>query len=144
MMRGHHEERTVSEQQRGRPIAERLYAAFSAGDIETVIGLLDPGIVWELVGPAEIPYFGRYDGVAGVRRFFDLLGAHCQVERFEATRITETETGVMAEGLERGRFSGHRDPYEMRWCHIFTVSGGRIMSFTDYLDTAPMLAAWRS
>jgi ketosteroid isomerase-like protein len=123
--------------------AETLYAAFARGAIEVVLEQLDPDITWELVGPAEIPYFGRYNGIAEVRRFFDLLGTHCVVEAFEINHLTETSTGVVAEGLERGRFAGHPDHYEMRWCHVMTMSQGRITTFTDYLDTAPMLAAWR-
>ncbi len=35
-------------------------------------------------------------------------------------------------------------PYEMRWCHVLEIEGGRIVRFTDHLDTAPMLAPWRS
>ena len=127
-----------------RAIAEALYEAFGRGAIDDVLALLDPAIGWELVGPAEIPYFGRYEGIAEVGTFFDLLGTHCIVERFEVNNITETEDGVIAEGLERGRFARHRDAYDMRWCHVMTMSRGRISSFTDYLDTAPMLAAWRS
>jgi hypothetical protein len=37
-----------------------------------------------------------------VRRFFDLLGEHCAVEKFDVDRLTETSTGVVAEGRERG------------------------------------------
>ncbi|MDX2381183.1 MAG: nuclear transport factor 2 family protein, partial [Acidimicrobiia bacterium] len=127
-----------------RTTAETLYAAFAQGAIEVVLELLDPDITWELVGPAEIPYFGRYEGVTEVRRFFDLLGTHCVVEAFEVNHLTETATGVVAEGFERGRFAGHSDTYDMRWCHVMTMSQGHITTFTDYLDTAPMLAAWRS
>jgi ketosteroid isomerase-like protein len=125
-------------------VAETLYGAFARGAIDVVLEQLDRDVVWELVGPSELPYFGRYEGIPEVRRFFDLLGTHCLVERFEVTGIVETESGAVAEGFERGRFAGHPDAYDMRWCHVMTMSGGRITTFTDYLDTAPMLAAWRS
>ena len=125
-------------------VAASLYDAFGAGDIERIISLLDPAVVWELVGPDEIPYFGRYEGVAEVRTFFERLGEWCIVEQFEVSRIVETERGALAEGLERGRFTGRDAGYDMRWCHVMTISSGRITAFTDYLDTAPMLAAWRS
>lgn len=127
-----------------RATAEALYEAFGRGAIDEIVALLDPAAVWELIGPAEIPYFGRYEGVEEVRRFFDLLGTHCVVERFEVRRLTETAAGVVAEGFERGRFSGRVASYDMRWCHVMTMSEGRITSFTDYLDTAPMLTAWRT
>lgn len=127
-----------------RATAEALYGAFARGAIDEVLEHLDPGITWELIGRSEIPYFGRYEGVDEVRRFFDLLGEHCVVEQFDVDRLTDTSTGVVAEGRERGRFASHPEPYEMRWCHVMTMSSGRITSLTDYLDTAPMVAAWHS
>jgi ketosteroid isomerase-like protein len=127
-----------------RAVAEHLYAAFGEGDLDTVLGLLAPDIEWELVGPREIPYFGRYDGLDEVRRFFGLLGEHCIVESLEPQRFTAADEMVVVEGVERGSFRGRPEPYEMRWCHLMTVSGGRIVRFTDHMDTAPMLAAWRS
>jgi uncharacterized protein len=127
-----------------RAVAEQLYAAVGAGDLDTVIGLLAPDVEWELVGPPEIPYFGRYAGIDQVRMFFELLGEHCIVESLEPQRFTVADDVVVVEGVERGSFRGHPEPYEMRWCHLMNISGGRIVRFTDHMDTAPMLAAWRS
>jgi uncharacterized protein len=125
-------------------VARKLYEAFGQGDVEAMTAVLDPQVEWELVGPTEIPYFGAYRGTEEVRRFLGLLGKHCQVEQFEIQSLTETERGALAEGRERGRFTGHPHAYEMRWCHVFEISGGRITRFTDHLDTAPMIEAWRS
>ena len=127
----------------GRVVAEQLYAAFGAGDIPGVLSLLAPDVIWELIGPDDIPYFGRYEGVQQVESFFELLGHWCIVESFEVTRITTTDVGVVAEGTERGRFADRVRSYDMRWCHVMRVADGRIVEFTDYLDTAPMLEAWR-
>jgi ketosteroid isomerase-like protein len=32
----------------------------------------------------------------------------------------------------------------MRWCHVLEIDQGQITRFTDHLDTAPMIEAWRS
>jgi len=125
-------------------VASRLYEAFSGGDVEGFLALLDPEVEWELVGPEEIPYFGAYRGIEEVRRFLGLLRDHCQVEEFEVRSLIETEHGALAEGRERGHFTGHPGIYETRWCHVLEIDGGRVKSFTDHLDTAPMIEAWRS
>jgi ketosteroid isomerase-like protein len=125
-------------------LAHRLYEAFGRGDVEGLLAVLDPQVEWELVGPAEIPYFGSYRGTGEVRRFLELLGDHCQVEEFEVRSLIGTERGALAEGRERGRFTGHPLAYEMRWCHVIEIDGGLITRFTDHLDTAPMIDAWRS
>ena len=125
-------------------LARRLYEAFGRGDVDGLLAVLDPQIEWELVGPAEIPYFGSYRGTEEVRRFLELLGGLCQVEEFEVRTLIGTERGALAEGRERGRFTGRPVAYEMRWCHVIEINGGRIKRFTDHLDTAPMIDAWRS
>jgi uncharacterized protein len=125
-------------------VATNLYEAFRRGDAEALLALLDPVVEWELVGPDEIPYFGAYRGVDEVRRFLGLLGEICQVELFEVRSLIGTDRGALAEGRERGRFAGRRQPYEMRWCHVLEIDQGRITRFTDHLDTAPMIEAWRS
>ncbi|MEM9516538.1 MAG: nuclear transport factor 2 family protein [Actinomycetota bacterium] len=125
-------------------VAAQLYERFQSGDIDSVLDLLDPDATWELVGPTEIPYFGRYRGRDDVERFFGLLGEHCVVEAFGVDRITPTADGAVAEGFERGHFAGKSVSYDMRWCHVMTIADGRIQRFVDYLDTSPMLAAWRS
>jgi ketosteroid isomerase-like protein len=125
-------------------VAGRLYEAFGRRDVDALIAVLDPGVEWELVGPSEIPYFGAYRGPEEVRRFLGLLGEHCQVDEFEIQSLVTTDRGALAEGRERGRFRGHSLAYEMRWCHVFEIDGRRVTRFTDHLDTAPMIAAWRS
>ena len=123
-------------------IANRLYAYFEAGDIDALLGLLDPEVEWELVGPREIPYFGKYKGLDEVRTFFERLGSSLEVERFDLDTITATTSGAVAEGSEQASFRANGERYEMRWCHVIEVEDERIVRFTDYLDTAPMLAAW--
>jgi ketosteroid isomerase-like protein len=125
-------------------VAWKLYEAFGRGDVDALIAVLDPEVEWELVGPSEIPYFGAYRGPEEVRRFLALLSEHCQVDEFEIQSVVATGQGALAQGRERGRFKGHPLAYEMRWCHVFEIDRGRITRFTDHLDTAPMIAAWRS
>ena len=123
-------------------LAARLYESFTAGDIDGVLALLDPDIEWELVGPHEIPYFGRFTGLDEMRTFFELLGSHLTVEQFDLDTITPTASGAVANGSERASFVKNGACYEMRWCHLMVMRDGLIVGFTDYLDTAPMLAAW--
>jgi ketosteroid isomerase-like protein len=77
-------------------VASRLYEAFSSGDVDGLLALLDPEVEWELLGPEEIPYFGAYRGIEEARRFLGLLRDHCQVEEFEVRSLIETEQGALA------------------------------------------------
>lgn len=125
-------------------VANELYAAFLAGDLEAIYALLDPGIEWELVGSSEVPHFGIYRGIDEVKRFFSIVGEINRLESFEVLSCTETEKGAYVECRERGHFEGHPRQFEMRSCQILEIEDGRIVRFRIYQDTAQMLDAWRS
>ena len=128
----------------GCAVARQLYDAFLAGDLDAIYQLLHPAIEWELVGPAEVPHFGRYEGLEGVKAFFATVGRINHVESFEVVSYTETEKGACVECLERGHFEGHPLPFELRSCQIMELEDGRIRRFRIYQDTARMVDAWRS
>ena len=48
--------------------ARRAYAAFAAGDLETVKGVLHPDVVWHVTGNSSVS--GDYKGVDEVLGFF--------------------------------------------------------------------------
>lgn len=125
-------------------VAKQLYEAFLAGDSDAIFALLDPDIEWEIVGTKEVPHFGVYRGLDEVKRFFALIGEINRVESFEVLSCTETEAGAYVECRERGHFEGHPDKFDMRSCQILEISGGRIVRFRIYQDTAQMVDAWRS
>ncbi|WP_299494422.1 nuclear transport factor 2 family protein [uncultured Shewanella sp.] len=125
-------------------IANRLYDAFLAGDIEGIFILLHPDIVWELVGSDEVPHFGRYQGVEAVRAFFDTIGRINRVKAFEVLSLTETEKGAYAECREQGHFQDHPKEFDLRSCQILEIQAGLITRFTIYQDTSQMVDAWRS
>ena len=78
------------------------------------------------------------------RGFFASLGEHGVVESFVVDRITRTDDGALAEGSERAHSCGRSASYDMRRCQVMRIEYGRITSFVDHVDSAPMLAAWRS
>jgi ketosteroid isomerase-like protein len=84
-----------------KKLATDLFESFADGNIEAVLALLDPAVEWELVGPHDIPYFGRYVGTAQVRRFFERLRATIEVLSFEVDSITSRAPG--RAGRCRGR-----------------------------------------
>ena len=125
-------------------VARKLYDAFLAGDVRGIFALLDPRIEWEVVGPGEVPHFGVYRGLDEVERFFSIIGEINRVESFEVLACTETATGAYVECRERGHFSGHPKPFDMRSCQLMEIENGRIVRFRIYQDTAQMVEAWRS
>ncbi|MBY6188818.1 nuclear transport factor 2 family protein [Microbulbifer agarilyticus] len=125
-------------------VAQQLYDAFLAGDLDGIYALLDPNIEWELVGSEEVPHFGVYRGLDEVMRFFSIVGDINRVESFEVLSYTETEKGAYVECRERGHFAGHPQHFDIRSCQILEIESGRIVRFRIYQDTSQMVDAWRS
>jgi len=125
-------------------VAKKLYEAFLAGDPQAIFALLDPNIVWELVGSEEVPHFGLYRGIDEVKRFFSIISEINRVESFEVLSYMETECGAYVECRERGHFEGHPRHFEIRSCQLLDMKDGRIVRFRIYQDTAQMVDAWRS
>jgi uncharacterized protein len=57
-------------------LAQKLYAAFGRGDIQTILDHLTADVEWRLEGPASLPLAGIRHGRAGVAGFFQELAAH--------------------------------------------------------------------
>src|SRR6476469_6168456 len=55
----------------GAPLLRTGYAAFAVGDLDTVLGMFDPSIIWHT--PESISFGGTYVGPAAVGDFFGKL-----------------------------------------------------------------------
>jgi uncharacterized protein len=54
-------------------LIQHAYAAFGAADLQTLLGLMTPDIVWEFPASNAIPWAGTFRGPDEVARFFGAL-----------------------------------------------------------------------
>lgn len=126
-------------------VIRRVYAAFQAGDLEAVLDSFAPDASFEAVGsPPLLPFSGRWQGRAELRRFFLALAETAEVLRFEPEEVLPLGPGrVFATGWEEMRLRSTGNLVRSRWAHLFTLAGGRIASGTEWADTAALLVAHR-
>jgi uncharacterized protein len=110
----------------------QAYAAFGRGDIPGILDLLDDHVDWS--SPQALPQGGEFTGKEGVLKFFESVGAAWDPLTVEAETVTEFGPDrviglVQAKGTLRG---GQAVDYGA--AHIFTVHGGRITRFREYVD----------
>jgi ketosteroid isomerase-like protein len=113
-----------------------LYAAFAAGDIPTVLGLMDPAIVWNEA--ENFPYADRnpYEGpqeiLTGV---FMRLGA--EWESFAATPVEIMDAGdrVIVFGRYTAAYKATGRSLNAQMCHDWTMKNGKATRFQGYTDT---------
>jgi cytochrome c553 len=123
-------------------VVKDLYAAFGRGDLEHIDGLLAADVLWTFHGPQHlISYAGVYKGKAGVRQFFDAVGATIEVREIAQRQFIESGNTVAVVGWERSAARQTGGEFVANWLHLFTVKDGRIAGFEEFTDSAAIADA---
>ena len=126
-----------------KELAQRIYQFFGKGDLAGVLDTLSEDVVWELVGPHSIPYFGRYSGHDGVKDFFAALFENEEILEFLPEQFIGTGDTVAVIGRERCRAKRTGREFSVRWVQVFKSEGNQITQWCEHIDTAPMVDAYR-
>jgi ketosteroid isomerase-like protein len=123
----------MSEQQ-NVDLVRQAYAAFANHDLEHVLACMAPGITWEIPAVPKLCFTGRRQGREQVADYFRMNS-----ELQETRALTPREfvaqgdkVVVLGHGAWTARATG-RD-FESDWVHVFTVAGGQITAFREFLD----------
>jgi len=124
-------------------VVDQLYKGFAAGDIPTVLGLMDENITWnEAEGNALAdgnPYIGPEAVLQGV---FAKLG-----EEHEYFHLKDIELHDMYNDkvLATLRYNAKRKDtnalIDAQAAHFWTLSDGKILAFQQYVDTKQLADA---
>jgi len=115
-------------------IVEEMYAAFNEGDLETVVGMMDPDIEW--IEPEGSPYSGTYRGTdAVVENVFQRVLE--DIEDFEVATEQFIDGGdtIVVVGTARGTVMASGKSLNVPLAHVCDVADGRLTRFVDYTDT---------
>jgi ketosteroid isomerase-like protein len=132
----------MSEQDNERVVRE-MYAALARGDVPGVLDRLAEDIEWKIAGPSELPYAGLHRGRDEVARFFETFGRAAEFEVFEPQEYFARADKVVVLGRERQRVKATGRVVETEWAMVFTVSGGKIARYHNFIDTHAVAAAHR-
>ena len=122
-------------------LVQDAYAAFGAGDLPKLLGLLTPDVAWEFPASSVIPWAGTFTGPGEVSRFFSALLEHSEPQAFEPLHFLASEDRVVVLGRERFGVRSTGKTWASEWAHAFVVRDGKIAAFREYTDTAAMALA---
>jgi ketosteroid isomerase-like protein len=108
------------------------YERFAAQDVEGLLALFSPELVWEIPGPQALA--GEYRGPEGAADFFTKLPQYwdsIDVRPLEFLHDSERVVVIGRHLLGRRGCS-----YDIPFVHVWTVRDGRATSFREYTDTA--------
>jgi len=121
---------------------KRLYAAFGAGDPQSLFGLLDPEIEW--AAPGTAPWCGEGRGLEYVQRFFQTFGTTASLRTFEPRSFLADGDKVVVLGYEEGSANATGRSWNAHFTHVFTLAGGKVTGHREYIDTHAIAEAFRS
>ena len=113
---------------------QSLYASFGRGDLGAILDACDPAIAWSSNADAgRIPWGGARHGKDGVTAFFVALGGNLDFEAFEPRQFFPSGDTVIVLGHTRARFkTGGHGVFASDWAEVFTVRGGKLVSFQEH------------
>lgn len=124
-------------------VVKALYAAFDRGDLNAVVSLVSPDIVWTQYGPSHLlPFAGVFHGPAGVAYFFKLVDENLEDVHAGQREYIVSGNRVIVPGWEDSVVRSTGGHYHVNNVHIFTVVNGRITTFEEYIDNADIAEAF--
>ena len=103
------------------------------------------GIVWTHPGnPDQIPFAGKFEGKAGVSRFFEIVFEQIDVVEQNIKSYIDGGDNVIVTGYEHMRVKNTGREYRSNWIHMYTLADGKIVAFEEFIDTAELVSAFNS
>ncbi len=122
---------------------DKLYKAFSAGDIPTVLAGMDPKVVWnEAEGNSYAdgnPYIGPDAVLNGV---FARVGADFEYFNLTDVQLHEMSNNqVLATLRYQGKYKKNGATIDAQVAHLWTLKNGKVTAFQQYVDTKQLAEA---
>ena len=124
-------------------VVKGIYSGFESGDMEAILKNMSEDMVWLHPGkPEQIPFAGKFEGKAGVGRFFEI--AFSQIDVLEQTihSFESSDDKVIVLGFEHMRVKNTGLEYQSNWIHLYTLAHGEVIAFEEFIDTAALVSAF--
>ena len=117
-----------------RQLVEQAYATFKAGDIPTLLQSMSEDVTWQLPEIENVPFAGKRRG-AVLSRVFSTLASVQDARSFEEREFIAQGDKVVVLGHYVWQVKANGRTIEGDFAHVFTVRGGQIAAFQEYMDS---------
>ena len=121
-------------------VVRRMYEAFAATDLETILAVTDPGI--EVVQTPLLPWGGEFHGQEGLGEFFGKLTGAIS-SRVTIHNVFAAGDQVVQVGRTAGTVNATGAEFDVDEVHVLTLRDGKVVRFAATIDTPAMLDALR-
>jgi len=92
-------------------------------------------VQWQLPEMGNVPFAGTRQGREGVRQFFSKVFEAQDVVEFEPQEYIAQGDKVVVLGRFLIRIKETGRDFASDWAHVWTVQGGKVKRFYEYVDT---------
>lgn len=117
-------------------LVKQTYEYFKSGDIQSLLGLYDENIEWEVPESGHVAYGGKRTGRHSVEEFFTAVNNDMEPIEFEQKEFVAQGDKVVVIGRFCWRIRATGKEYTSDYVHVVTVTDGKITGFQEYMDTA--------
>ena len=114
-----------------------VYAAFGAGDVPKALSAMHPQIQW--TETAGFKYGGVYRSPQAVlENVFAKIQADFESFSIDVGRLIDAGNVVVMQGHYAGKGKATGKSVRAAVAHVLEISGGKIVRFDQYVDSATM------
>ena len=121
-----------------------LYDQLGQGDLDAMIGVMAEDVKWQLPEIDEVPLSGKRHGQDGVREFFTGLTDEHDLKEMKIDDVVAQGSAVVVLGHYCWHVKATDRSFSSDFAHVFHLTGGKIVRFQEYLDTAAVAAAYQA
>jgi uncharacterized protein len=121
-------------------ILRQGYEAFNRGDIDTVMGIMDPHIEWQEPDVDGLPSRGKHHGPeALVNNVIGPVVEHWDDFQAVPEEFLDAGDRVVVLGRFRGRGKATGRILDAPYAHVWTLRDSKVVHHRNYPDTANLL-----
>ena len=122
------------------------FVTLLTSDMDAAAEMMADGFAWENRLPDNVPFGGRYEGAAGMKRYFDQLAESWEIGGLDIAEVIVSEDGrrCAAIGVETNARALSTDTRrDIAFVWVFkTDEDGRFTYVREYNDTHAMYQAF--
>ena len=123
-------------------LVRQCYDAFQKGDIQAILGHLDPEVDWQLTETEGLAFTGKRHGLDQVAGFFRQVDELMALRSFEPREFIARGHRVVVLGHYDWVVRQSGAGFGSDWVQVFSVADGKITQFEEYSDTARLADAF--
>ena len=114
-----------------RTVVDKMFSAFSSGDIEKLVATVSDNTVWVYHGTQIIPK-GTFEKKEGVRAFFTNILDKTEIINFEPQQFIVEGKMVVVLGREHQKVKRSGRELKQKWVQIYTVENDLITRMEEF------------